>query len=113
MKRHYSLKKNEAIKRVLDQRQNVRDRHFSIHQRKNHEISHFRFAISIPKKYGNAVERNLMRRRLRMIIAEQPIVKSVDFFVIVSPNAKTLTYAMIKTTFVELLLKAKLIEVKK
>ncbi len=112
MKRRYSLKKNEAIKRVLDQRQSVRNRHFSIHQRKNHELKHFRFAISVPKKYGNAVERNLMRRRLRMIIASQTLVNDVDFFIIVSPTAKTLTYPMIETLFIQLLSKAKLIEVK-
>lgn len=113
MQRKFSLKKNDDIKRVLDARLVVRNRYFSIHKRENHDMNHFRFAISVPKKFGNAVERNQIRRRIKMILQEYQINKAYDFFIIVSPKAKSLTFDVIKRDVSYLLKKHKIIEVKK
>lgn len=113
MKRRFSLKKNDDIKKVLDARQVVRNRYFSIHKRKNHDNDQFRFAISVPKKYGNAVERNQMRRRIKMILQEYQLNNVYDFFIIVSPKAKSLTFDAIKRDVSYLLRKHNIIEVKK
>lgn len=52
-----------------------------------------------------------MKRRLRMIIASLPIKHQNDFFIIVSPYAKTLSFAEIKTSIEHVLMKKNLLEV--
>jgi len=112
VKRKFSLKKNDEIKRVLDARHVVRNRYFSIHKYKNHDMNYFRFAISVPKKYGNAVERNQMKRRIKMIIAQYKIKEPFDFFIIVNPKAKQLSFQSIDQEITFLLKKHNIIEVK-
>lgn len=106
MNRSYSLKKNEDIKAVLNH-QNKRFSHgIGVFAKPNPKIETFRIAFSVPKKYGNAVKRNQMKRRLREIVRTFDIQPHHDIFVMVRPDYKlqsfeALTHTL-KTCFTQL-----------
>ncbi len=59
----------------------------------------FRFGMSVPKRFGKAVERNRLRRRLREIIRVHPIFPgSFEFVVCVNRPCKEFSFAVLKST---------------
>ena len=70
----------------------------------NNETSHFRFSISIGKKYGIAVKRNLMKRRIREIIKKHlDLLKNLDYVFVVKPTSNILDFNQIEQNIVYLL----------
>lgn len=108
MKKEYRIKKSDEIQSLMKKRQSVGNGYFVIYHKKNHDQKHFRFAISVPKKYGIAVERNLMKRRIREIIKDSHIKDEINFFVIAKIKSNTLKFSDIKEQISKLLKKAKI-----
>ncbi len=96
MKKAFRIKKAAEIEHVMKTGSVVRNKYLSLFKKENHELRHFRFAISVPKKYGNAVERNTMKRRIRMIVSQQTIEALNDFFIVIHPPAKSLSFERLK-----------------
>lgn len=94
----------------MQKKQTVGNSYFIIYYYKNHENNNFRFAISVSKKYGNAVERNLMKRRLREIIRFLDIKQNYDFFIIAKLKSKILNFEDIKKNIKNLLNKANILK---
>lgn len=109
MKKEYRIKKSDEIQQVIKKRQTVGNKYFILYFKKNHEINNFRYALSVPKKYGNAVKRNLMKRRLREIIKVNTFSKNFDFFIVVKPTAINLEFNQIKEMLEKLFAKAKIL----
>ncbi len=109
VKKAFRIKSTRDIEAVLKGRDVVRNNHFKVYKRKNHGQRHFRVAFSVPKKYGNAVERNKMKRRLRMIVSSLNIQTPFDVFIIVNPNTKGMSYDTIAKELTQLLKKTKII----
>ena len=110
MKKEYRIKKTNEIASLMKKRQSVGNMYFVVYYQKNHDQNHFRFAISVSKKYGIAVERNLMKRRIREIVKDCQIKDDVDFFVIAKKKAKTLKFYDMKKQINHLLKKAKILK---
>lgn len=112
MKKKYRMKKNSEIDAIFKKRQTKSDSYFAIYQSIDLNAPHFRFALSIGRKYGNAVERNLIKRRIRMIISEQKALINDDalFVIVIKPKAKELNYQEIQEKLRLLLKKSKLLE---
>ena len=110
MKKEYRVKKSSEIEMIIKRRQSRGNKHFVLYKYENHEISHFRFAVSVPKKFGNAVQRNKMKRRIREIISEMNIVDHFDIFIVVKKDANLLSFAEIKSSIKWLMEKQKLIK---
>lgn len=108
MKKAYRVKKSTDIELIMKDRVSVGDGYFVIYKKQNHENEHFRYAISVPKKYGNAVSRNLMKRRIREIIKTQSFVDDIDLFIIVKPKANNLSFEEIKSIIEKLFARAKI-----
>jgi ribonuclease P protein component len=67
MNRKYSLKKNEDIGRLVHLKQSVGSKYYAIYYcYKEQEIP--KIAISVSKKYGNAVLRNYEKRVTRELL---------------------------------------------
>lgn len=112
MKKQYRIKKYSEIDAVYKKKKSKGDNYFGVYQSTDSNQQNFRFAMSIGRKYGNAVERNLVKRRIRMIVSEFKDQFSKDklFLIIIKPQAKTLTYQEIKEKLIVLFKKSKLLE---
>ena len=71
-----------------------------------------RFGFSIKKKFGNAVNRNKIKRRLKEIIRQTNILDGWDIVFIPKKNINTKNYKQIKTSVTNLLFRAGLLNTK-
>jgi ribonuclease P protein component len=110
LNKEFRIKKNQEIETLLKQNKRVGNGQFSLYYDFKPESNHFRYAISVPKKYGTAVERNRIKRQLRAAIQLSEIDIKVDFFVIVKPAVKGLSYQAINESLTNLFARAKIIE---
>lgn len=94
MRKQYRVKKSEEIELIIKEKKFSSNPYFTIYKRKNFETGHFRYAISVGKKIGNAVERNRTKRRVTAVIDTLPIdlESSTDVFIIVRPTVKSIDY---------------------
>src|SRR5690554_1295906 len=110
MKKKYRLKSQKEISLVFANKTKYGDGHFVIYYRSS-KNSHFRYAISIGKKYGKAHERNLCKRRIRHIILElSPNLANYEFVIVVRSEVSELSFEMIKERIVKLLKRSKILE---
>lgn len=76
------IKKNVEFNKVIDEGQVIKADSVAIYFLEN-KLGYTRIGISIPKKSGNAVVRNKMRRQIRAIIASDvSLDKGVDLVII-------------------------------
>ncbi|QWB99972.1 ribonuclease P protein component [Mycoplasmatota bacterium] len=110
MKKEFRIKKSDDILTLMKKKITVGNSYFVIYYQKNHDQKHFKFAISVPKKFGNAVQRNKMKRRIREIIKDESILPNIDFFVVAKVKSQSLDFSEIKKNIEKLLKKAKLLK---
>lgn len=110
MKKEYRIKKSEDIQALMKKKNTVGNIYFVIYYQKTQDQTHFKYAISVPKKYGNAVERNKMKRRIREIIKDESILSNIDFFVVAKVKSHDLTFDEIKMNIKKLLKKANILK---
>lgn len=108
MKKQYRIKKNEEIADLVKLKQTVGDRYFVLYK-SNIKETHFRYAVSVNKKYGNAPERNKVKRRVREVVKEFKY-KNYDFMIVIKQNAKDLGFAEIRKDLLKLFKRAEILE---
>ncbi|MFA5007065.1 MAG: ribonuclease P protein component [Candidatus Izemoplasmatales bacterium] len=109
MDKSYHVRKNEDIEKIIKRKDTVGDSCFVVYKLINPVVAHLRFAISVPKKYGNAVERNLIRRRVREIVTHASLKDDFDYFIVVKPAAAGLNFAELSADLHKLFARAKII----
>ena len=94
MKKQYRVKQSQEIELILKENKKVYNPYFSLYKRENTETSHFRYAISVGKKIGNAVVRNRVKRQVTSIIdnLKLNLDSNTDVFVIVRPRVLELEF---------------------
>ncbi|MDY0075475.1 MAG: ribonuclease P protein component [Acholeplasmataceae bacterium] len=112
MKKRYRIKKSSEIDAIFKQKVVRGDSYFALYQIDDDTKDHFMYALSIGKKYGNAVARNLAKRRIRMIIHDHKneFIKSKCFVIVIKPSVATLSYQDMKQKLDTLFKKSKLME---
>ncbi|MFP7699352.1 MAG: ribonuclease P protein component [Candidatus Phytoplasma pyri] len=111
MKKKFIIKKDIDISNILKLKKSIGNSFFVLYYLKNKTQKNFKFALSIGKKYGKAHERNLIKRRLRMIINEFHVLIDfkISFVLVIKPKAKNLIFHQIKEEFFLLLKRSNLV----
>lgn len=112
MKKQYRVKKNQEIELILKEKHFSKNKYFSLYQRRNPETIHFRYAISVGKKIGNAVTRNRVKRQVTSIIDNLNIKmdSNLDVFIIVRAEILNLSFDDMKHELEYLFKKQKLLK---
>jgi ribonuclease P protein component len=98
MKKEYRVKSTDEIESIIKKRQSKGNKYFVLYKNENHDNKHFRFAVSVSKKFGNAVKRNKIKRQVREIISKKDIIDHYDIFIVVKNGANSLTFTEIKNS---------------
>ncbi|QVK21244.1 ribonuclease P protein component [Mycoplasmatota bacterium] len=109
MKKKYRIKKSDEIVQILKKRKTVGNKYFVIYKSENRKITNFRYAVSVNKKYGNAVERNHIKRQVREIIQKNSSnLEKMDIFIVIKLVARELKFKEIEENIIKLLKKAEM-----
>lgn len=95
MKKEYRIKKSAEIELLMKKGASYANRTFIVYQSKNSIIEKYRVAISAPKKLGNAVTRNKIKRQIRAILQQNKhyLKKGYDYFIIARPDVLKIDFA--------------------
>lgn len=106
MKKRYRIKKSEDIEQIIKKKTSVGNKNYIIYIMKNSEAKHFRLAMSVSKKLGNAVVRNHQKRLIRQVFTKyKSEIQSFDIFVIARHNSINLTYSEVESNIAYLIKK--------
>jgi len=88
MKKKYRIKKSDEIELVMKKGVSKANRTFVVYQYKHPELNQYRVAISAPKKLGNAVVRNKIKRQMKAILQQNSDQLKIgyDYFIIARPD---------------------------
>ena len=112
MNKEYRIKKTSEIDCVFSKKKSKGNELFVIYQSDCTE-NHFRYAISIGKKYGGSVSRNLAKRRIRHIVAaNKDNILNKLFVIVVKKEASKVDFQVMKTKIEEVLIKSNIMEKK-
>ncbi|WP_199616894.1 ribonuclease P protein component [Paenibacillus alkalitolerans] len=98
MQKRLRLRKREDFSRVFKHGRAAANHQLVVYYKPSSDAASFRLGISVSKKIGNAVVRNMMRRRLKEIVRhmEERIAKRVDIVLIVRKPAVELQHPELK-----------------
>ena len=102
MKKKEIIKKNYEFSKIINKKNAIKNKYFSIFYQPNQEKNYY--GISIPKKTGNAVTRNKIKRQIKSIIDNNKISipKSYDYVIIVREWVKNIDYSKMQTELINL-----------
>ena len=97
MEKKYRLRKNEDFKLVYKKGKNYWNRNLVLYKRKN-GLGYSRIGFSITKKFGNSVERNRAKRRLKEIcrLNFHNIENGYDIIIIPKKNVMYINYKQLE-----------------
>lgn len=88
MKKELRIKKGDEIELVMKKGFSKANRTFIVYKLKNPMTDKYRVAISAPKKLGNAVVRNKVKRQIRAVLQQNESLfkNGYDYFIIARPD---------------------------
>lgn len=109
MKKQYRVKKSKEIEGILKNHKLSSSPYFTLYMKEQNETNHFRYAMSVGKKIGNAVVRNRIKRQIRAVIRNLNVVPNVDVFIVAKGKVLDLTFQEIEKDINYLFQKQKLL----
>lgn len=99
MKKNQKLRDNRDFQIVYRRGKNYWNRNFNVIIRKSN-LPGTRVGFSVTRKYGNAVQRNRIKRQLREIINEifENLGNGHDIVIIPKKNTKEMTYQQLENS---------------
>lgn len=98
MKKTYRIKKEKEFQQVITARASFANRNLVLFIYERAELTHFRVGFSVGKKVGNAVQRNRVKRQLRVAVQalKEDLPSNLDFILIARPNILHLSTAEVQ-----------------
>ncbi|MFE8704075.1 ribonuclease P protein component [Cytobacillus sp. FJAT-54145] len=98
MKKEFRVKKNKEIQDIFKNGKSFANRQFVVYALKKPGQAHFRIALSVSKKLGNAVTRNQIKRYLRQVFLEleEDVYNDYDYVIIARKPAADMGFHEIK-----------------
>lgn len=109
MKKQYRVKKNKDIESILKTHRYASCPYFTLYYKKQNETDHFRYAMSVGKKIGNAVVRNKIKRQIRAVVRKVSVIPSVDVFIVARGKVLELDFSRMETEIIRLFQKQNLL----
>ncbi len=102
MNKEYIISKNKEILTIIKSGKKIFDNFFTIYNiESKNDFS--RYCISVNKKFGNAVERNKIKRQIKHILSTNSIKNNYNYVIIVKPVVKDLSYWDIRKKILDLI----------
>lgn len=92
MKKQYRVKKSKDIEKILKNHHFSKNPYFTLYIKEQNETNHFRYAISVGKKIGNAVVRNRLKRQIRAVVRKLAVKPNFDVFIVARGKALELNF---------------------
>lgn len=104
MKRIEMIKEHREFTEIIKTEKSIKNKEFSIYIRKG-KYNYPHFGIAVSKKLGKAVNRNLLKRRMRVIIDEwkKDLLSNQDYIIIMKENTKNLSFEELRDSFRKLI----------
>ncbi|MBO9131366.1 ribonuclease P protein component [Bacillus sp. 165] len=105
MKKKNRVKKNEEFQAVFQKGKSSANRQFVLYRLDKPDQPYFRIGLSVSKKIGNAVTRNLIKRMIRQVFTElkDKIDSHKDFVIIARKPCTQLEYEEFKKSLIHVL----------
>lgn len=109
MKKQYRVKKSKEIEEIIKKHRFSSSPYFTLYMKEQHETNHFRYAMSVGKKIGNAVVRNRIKRQIRAVVRTLNVISTVDVFIVAKGKVLDLDFQEIERELKYLFQKQKLL----
>ena len=104
MKKIEMIKNHQEFTEIIKNEKYQKNKNFTIYIRKG-KYNYPHFGIAVSKKLGNAVERNKLKRRMRVLLDEykKTLKENNDYIIIMKENTKNLTFEELQNSFQNLI----------
>lgn len=102
MNKKYIIRKNEEIKQIIMTSKKRTSKFFVVYYKKNN-LNYNRYCISASKKIGNAVTRNLYKRKIKDILTKNNINLSHDYVIILKTDLLGANHITLKNEVINVL----------
>lgn len=108
MKKFEIVKKNSDFHDIINMGTCLKNKYYYVYYKSN-ELNFPKFGLAVSKKCGNAVERNKIKRQLRMIVDHHKnlFLKGNNYIIMVRKSITSLSYAQMEENLVNLFLERK------
>ena len=111
MKKRFRIKKEKDFKVIFKRGKSYANRQFVVYLKDNQEIPHLRLGISVSKRLGSAVKRNLINRRIGAFYQRhRSELTALEYVVIARNPVKDMDYHEIEKSLLHVLRIAKCIK---
>ena len=111
MQKRYRVKKSDDISAIMKKGSSKSNPSFVVYKKENLENEHFKIAISVSKKLGNAVMRNHVKRYVRNVMQENEayLDHEYDYFIIGRKSCTEQDYETFKRNLEQVLRRHKVL----
>ena len=102
MNKKYIIRKNEEFQKIINLKSTIKNKYFVISYKKN-IYNYNRYGISIGKKLGNAVTRNLIKRQIKAILSKNKLNYSKDYVIICRKEILTLSFKEMENNLIKII----------
>ena len=102
MNKKYIIRKNEEIKKIIDNSKKLVNQYYIVYCAHN-DLNYNRFCVSVSKKLGKAHTRNLYKRRIKDILMKNNVNYSNDYVIILRNSILSIDYNTMKDELLDLL----------